>query len=174
MVVIALLIMIVGNSLLAPTNVVDRLGHHNSSNFIETQNKTRSLSKFSIGEVDSSMTPEDVMKKLGKPLSINKQYEPCAGDYLSTLVYDRFTISISGAYFLMNTTNPIYQTQEGIKVGDPIAKVKKIYDGLNLSWSQTDTSQKSGAITYQEEIQGFIFEFKKNRVTKINFYLNAC
>jgi hypothetical protein len=174
MVIIALLIVIAGNSLLAPMTVVDRPSQHNSNVLTEAQNKTHSLSKFSIGGIDSSMATEDVIKTLGKPLRINKQYEPCAGDYLSELVYDRFTISISGAYFLMSTTNPIYQTQEGVKAGDSIAQVKKIYAGRYSSQPQTDLDQESGSITYQEEIQGFSFEFKKNRVTKINFYLNAC
>jgi hypothetical protein len=122
--------------------VIDRYPHK-MLNLAATQKKSYSLSRFSIGGVVVEMSPAQVIKKFGKPLSI-KEFTGCVST--TTLKYKRTNVSIDSANWSISTTDPRYRTDQGVRVGDSISKARRIY---NLLISPVP-NQKPGILEYTE------------------------
>jgi hypothetical protein len=103
--------------------------------------KRRDLTDVSSGGIKIGMTLQQVTNKLGKPNKISQILDPCTGHKRITLRYNKLIITILGEIVLeIETSNPLYQTGEKIKIGDPLSKAKNAYDKI-LS---TPSSRLSG------------------------------
>jgi hypothetical protein len=148
----------------------------------------RDLTDVSIGSIKIGMTLQQVTNKLGKPNKISQILDPCTGQKSITLRYNKLIITILGERVLqiensvfsriiregtsrLRAVNPLYQTGEGIKVGDPLSKAKRTYDRL-LS---TPASKDGGDLLYNKSADGILrFKSQQGRITSISIIVNDC
>jgi hypothetical protein len=132
----------------------------------------RDLTDVSIGGIKIGMTLQQVTNKLGKPNKISQILDPCTGQKSITLRYNKLIITILGERVLqIENSNPLYQTGERIKVGDPLSKAKRTYDRL-LS---TPASKDGGDLLYNKSADGILrFKSQQGRITSISIIVNDC
>jgi hypothetical protein len=136
--------------------------------------KRRDLTDVSIGGIKIGMTLQQVTNKLGKPNKISQILDPCTGQKRITLRYHKSIVTILGEGVLeIETSNPIYQTGEKIKIGDPLSKAKNAYDRI-LS-TPSSTNQEGRELLYDKSADG-ILRFKSNqgKITSISIAINDC
>jgi hypothetical protein len=133
------------------------------------QSRKIPYNRLIIGGISLDMSENNVRKILGKPLTTKNGYEAVAGK-TRTLQYTGLTVKLledvkpTGKFFVyeITTTSPKYPTVDGVKVGDNLAKVTRIYgkpessSSTNLSYAVDNSSP-----TY------FNFTSKNGKVTKI-------
>jgi hypothetical protein len=131
-----------------------------------------SISNTSIGGIKIGMSLQQVRNRLGKPRRLSQAYEPCTGGSLKTLAYDRLSIAGTSSVLTVFTSNPSYKTDRGVRVGDSIAKAKKIYGKVLLSSS----SQEPGILNYMEEggLLSLSFSYKNGKITSIRIHMDDC
>jgi hypothetical protein len=167
---VALLVVIIFNAFL-PWSVADKsvaleLPNKNLS-FVATKKKPYSLSNFSLGGVAVEMTEEQVLKKLGIPRE-KKEFDGCVTTTM--LEYDRLSVSISSADWSVSTSNPLYKTDLGIKVGDSIARARKIYNRV----MRPAPNQRPGVLEYREagaaNLQmDLLLGYRNGKITSIEY-----
>ena len=129
------------------------------------------VAKVSLGSLKLGMTQKQVTKILGKPRSVKKEHdanECLAKDSFSSKYRNLDILFENGRVEKMAITSKFYATNEGIKVGDPISKAKKIYGrkfGLesfyredNKEYSLSYSNESYGGISFNANQQGIITE----------------
>ena len=134
--------------------------------------KRRDLTDVSIGGIKIGMTLQQVTNKLGKPNKISQILDPCTGQKRITLRYNKLIITILGEIVLeIENFNPIYQTGEKIKIGDPLSKAKNAYDKI-LS-TPSSTSEEGRELMYDKSADGILrFKSKQGKITSISIIVN--
>jgi hypothetical protein len=136
--------------------------------------RNRDLTDISIGGIKIGMTLQQVTKKLGKPNRISRISDPCTGQNRITLRYNKLIITILGEIVLeIENSNPIYQTGEKIKIGDPLSKAKNVYDKI-LS-TPSSSNQEGRELLYDKSADGILrFKSKQGKITSISIAINDC
>ena len=124
-------------------------------------------SRLGIGGVRLGMSVEEAKRKLGKPQrDETKPAGPAIGGNIRTLSYSGLTVAAwEGKVYVISTTNPKFQTIDGVKVGDNTQKVVEIY-GYGSQSVQGGVTR----LTYSdddEKASNLILEIKGDRVQKI-------
>ncbi len=134
----------------------------------------RDLTDVSIGGIKIGMTLQQVTKKLGKPAGTSRISDPCLGQQRITLRYPQLVITVLGERVLqIDSSNPLYQTGEKIKVGDPLSKAKRTYDRI-LS-TPASTTEEGGDLLYDKSADGILrFKSKQGKITSISIIVNDC
>lgn len=148
-----------------PTNTINnyQIAQNNQ------QLQTISYDRLVIGGVSLSMSEVEVRKVLGKPLKTKNGYEAIAGK-TRTLEYSGLTVKLledvkpTGKFFVyeINASSSKYATVDGIKVGDSVLKVKKIYG--------QPQSSRSNTLSYEVDYSSptyFNFTIRNGKVTQI-------
>ncbi|MBW4616135.1 MAG: hypothetical protein KME21_23245 [Desmonostoc vinosum HA7617-LM4] len=136
-----------------------------------TQSKTIPANRLVIGGINLSMSEQQVRKILGKPLSIKNGYEEIAGK-TRTLQYRGLTVKLledvkpTNKFFVyeIEANSSKYITIDGVKVGDSVAKVIKIYGNPQ----STDTNIFNYEVDSTSPIY-FNFTIDNGKVKKILF-----
>jgi hypothetical protein len=136
--------------------------------------RNRDLTDVSIGGIKIGMTLQQVTNKLGKPNRMSQISDPCTGQKRITLRYNKLIITILGEIVLeIENSNPIYQTGEKIKIGDPLSKAKNAYDKI-LS-TPSSTNQEGRELLYDKSADGILrFKSKQGKITSISIAINDC
>jgi hypothetical protein len=136
--------------------------------------KRRDLTDVSIGGIKIGMTLQQVTNKLGKPAKTSQILDPCTGQKRITLSYDRLIITLLGETVLqIENSNPLYQTGEKIKVGDPRSKAKNTYDKI-LS-TPSSTNEEGQELMYNKSADGILrFKSKQGKIRSISIAVNDC
>jgi hypothetical protein len=136
--------------------------------------KDRDLTDISIGGIKIGMTLQQVTNKLGKPSQTSQKSDPCLGQKRITLRYPQLVISVLGDRVLqIENSNPLYQTGEKIKIGDPLSKAKNVYDKLLLTPSSIN--EEGGELLYDKSADGILrFKSKQGKITSISIIVNDC
>ena len=136
--------------------------------------KRRDLTDVSIGDIKVWMTLQQVTNKLGKPTKTSQISDPCTGQKRITLRYDRLIITILGERVLqIENSNPLYQTGEKIKIGDPLSKAKNTYDKI-LS-TPSSINEEGQELRYDKSADGILrFKSRLGRITSISIIVNVC
>lgn len=102
----------------------------------QASNQSRQIaySRLEIGGVKLSMSEVQVKKVLGKPLEIKNSYEAVAGK-TRILRYSGITVKLledvdqtgSFSVYEIKAESSQYATRDGVKVGDSISKVIRVY-----------------------------------------------
>jgi hypothetical protein len=136
------------------------------------------VAKVSIGSLKLGMTEKQVTRLLGNPSSIEKEKgaSDCYWNTSTSIKYRNLDIFIAdGAVDAITTTSKSYVTNEGIRVGDPISKVKKIY-GRKFGSEQAIRSKEKYSIAYINANNGGI-SFEANQqgvITEIGLTAQSC
>jgi hypothetical protein len=140
-----------------------------------------STTQESVGRIKLNMSLAQVSKILGKPrqkgpITVNN----CAGDYNGEWKYNGLDIIFSadkangqdGKVSSVAVSSPRYLTNRGIKVGDKIAKVEKIYGQKFISSEQRD----GGQLMLDDGSGCFLafFSNKQGRVSAIQLHCLLC
>jgi hypothetical protein len=135
--------------------------------------KRRDLTDVSIGGIKIGMTLQQVTNKLGKPNNMSQILDPCTDQKSITLRYHKLIITILGeGVLVIETSNPIYQTGEKIKIGDPLSKAKNTYDKL---LSTPSSSDGGGELMYNKSADGVLrFKSKQGKIVSISIAVNDC
>jgi hypothetical protein len=135
---------------------------------------SRDLTDVSIGGIKIGMTLQQVTNKLGKPNKMSQILDPCTGQKRITLRYNKSIVTILGEGVLeIETSNPIYQTGEKIKVGDPLSKAKNAYDKILSTLSSTNGEGRE--LLYDKSADGRLrFKSKQGKIVSISIAINAC
>jgi hypothetical protein len=174
MISFALLIVVGANGLL-PVAIAGQPDRYPVTNLAVTKKKAYSLSNFSIGGVVVKTDSAQVIQKLGKPWSV-KEFTGCVST--TTLEYEKTTIAIDLANWTFFTSNPKYRTDQGVRVGDSIGKVRRIYNPL----ISLTPNRKPGVLEYTETGKQNLqmdlrFSYRNAKVTRIeyaHFYNEDC
>jgi hypothetical protein len=136
--------------------------------------KRRDLTDLAIGGIKIGMTLQQVTNKLGKPNKISQILDPCTGQKRITLRYNKLIITILGEIVLeIENFNPIYQTGEKIKIGDPLSKAKNAYDKI-LS-TPSSTNEEGRELMYDKSADGILrFKSKQGKIISISIIVNDC
>jgi hypothetical protein len=136
--------------------------------------KDRDLTDVSIGGIKIGMSLQQVINKLGKPSTTSQKSDPCLGQKRTTLRYPQLVISVLGDRVLqIENSNPLYQTGEKIKIGDPLSKAKNTYDKL-LS-TPSSVSEEPGELLYNKSADGILrFKSKQGKIISISIIVNDC
>src|SRR4028118_2398371 len=123
-------------------------------------------SRLGIGGVRLGMSVEEAKRQLGKPQrDETKPAAPAIGGKIRTLSCSGLTVAAwEGKVYLISTTNPNFQTIDGVKVGDNSQKVVEIY-GYGSQSVQGGVTR----LTYSndQKASNLILEIKGSRVQKI-------
>jgi 3D (Asp-Asp-Asp) domain-containing protein len=98
-----------------------------SEYLISQSGKSREIDirKISIGGLKLGMNVNEITKIFGQP---RQQYSvDYCGDTMVAIKYNKLDIYTPNHIFTIKTSNPAYATGEGVRVGDPISKAKKVY-----------------------------------------------
>ncbi len=162
-------------SLFAQPLAVQALPINTGSNYQISQNTQPSkkipYNRLVIARISLSTPEAQVRKILGKPLKTKNGYEAVAGK-TRTLEYSGLTVKLlenansTGKFSVYEITanSSKYATIDGIKVGDSILKVKKIYGQPQSS----DTNSLSYEVNNSSPAY-FNFAIRNGKVTKIIF-----
>jgi hypothetical protein len=113
----------------------------------------------SLGGIKIGMSEQQVRSILGKPLKIERITQQCDDSKVvfytyATIQVDLDNVNETSEFKVagIRTTNPQYQTDRGIRVGDSIAKAKATYPGPDVRGGYTRSSysmtiDKQGKIT---------------------------
>ncbi len=136
--------------------------------------KGRDLIDISIGGIKIGMTLKQVTNKLGRPDRTSQILDPCSGAKRITLRYPQLVVTILGEGVLqIDNANPLYQTGEKIKIGDPLSKAKKTYDKL-LS-TPSSASEDGRELMYNKSADGILrFKSRQGRITSISIIVDDC
>ncbi len=136
------------------------------------------VAKVSIGSLKLGMTEKQVTRLLGKPNSSEKEQgvSNCYWTTGTSIKYQNLDIFIAdGSLDKISTTSKSYATKEGVRVGDPISKAKKIY-GSKFGSEQTIRNQDEYSIAYINANNGGL-SFEANQqgiITKISLMSQSC
>ncbi len=123
-------------------------------------------SRLGIGGVRLGMSVEEAKGKLGKPQrDETKPAGAALGGKIRTLTYSGLTVAAwEGEVYLISTTNPQFQTIDGVKVGDNNQKVVEIY-----GYGSQSVEGGVTRLTYSnhQKASNLILEIKGSRVQKI-------
>jgi hypothetical protein len=123
-------------------------------------------SRLGIGGVRLGSSVEEAKRKLGKPQrDETKPAGRAIGGNIRTLSYSELTVAAwEGKVYLISTTNPKFQTIDGVKVGGNSQKVVEIY-GYGSQSVQDGVTR----LTYSndQKASNLILEIKGDRVQKI-------
>jgi hypothetical protein len=123
-------------------------------------------SRLGIGGVRLGISVEEAKRKLGKPQrDETKPAGRTIGGNIRTLSYSGLTVAAwEGKVYLISTTNPKFQTIDGVKVRDNSQKVVKTY-GYGSQSVQGGVTR----LTYSndQKASNLIWEIKGDRVQKI-------
>jgi hypothetical protein len=135
---------------------------------------SRDLTDVSIGDIKIGMTLQQVTSKLGKPAKLRKVPNQCGGGEIITLKYDRLVINVTeGRVLKIDSSNPIYQTGERIKIGDPIDKAKQIYDKILATSSTYDRADRE--LLYNRSADGVLrFKSRNGKITSMSMMVDDC
>ncbi|WP_146138238.1 hypothetical protein [Chamaesiphon polymorphus] len=133
--------------------------------------------KTSIGRLKLNMNINKVRKILGTPLQQKQKVsidDNCgtSGNYIVTFKYSKTEVSLLGknpnsaAIENITTSNPSLATSEGIRVGDSIAKAKKVY-------AKYESGQIEGRLVYGT-ISTLSFKTNGDRITQISLNYDRC
>ncbi len=135
--------------------------------------------KTSVGRLKLNMNINKVRKILGTPLQQkqkalidNEDVCGVSGNYIVTLKYSKTEVSLLGknpnsaAIENITTSNPSFATSEGIRVGDSIAKAKKVY-------AKYESGQNEDRLVYGT-ISTLSFKTNGDRITQISLNYDRC
>jgi outer membrane protein assembly factor BamE (lipoprotein component of BamABCDE complex) len=136
------------------------------------------VTKVSIGSLKLGMTEKQVTRLLGKPISIKKEKSDntCYWSTSTSIKYRNLDIFIADdSLDGISTASKSYATKEGVRVGDPISKAKKIY-GSKFGSEQTIRNQEKYSINYIDaNYGGLSFEAnQKGIITRISLLSQSC
>jgi hypothetical protein len=136
--------------------------------------KDRDLTDVSIGGIKIGMSLQQVINKLGKPITTSQRSDPCLGQKRITLRYPQMVISVLGDRVLqIENSNPLYQTGEKIKIGDPLSKAKNTYDKLLSTPSSVNGDGQE--LLYDKSADGILrFKSKQGKIISISIIVNDC
>jgi hypothetical protein len=136
--------------------------------------RNRDLTDVSIGGIKIGMKLSQVTKKLGQPIQIEKIPNLCSGGEIITLKYYKFTIVLhQGIVLGIDSSNPIYQTGEKIRIGDPLRKAQKTYDKILMTPS--NYSEHDRELLYNKSADGILrFKSKLGRITSMSITVDDC
>jgi hypothetical protein len=151
-----------------------------SSSFVISKADKPSIdvAKVSIGSLKLGMTEKQIIRLLGKPSSITKEKSDntCYWSTSTSIKYQNLDIFIAdGSLDNISTTSKSYATKEGVRVGDPISKAKKIY-GSKFGSEQIIRDQQEYSIAYiNANYGGLSFEANQQGIiTKIGLMSQSC
>lgn len=136
------------------------------------------VAKVLIGSLKLGMNEKQVTRLLGKPISSEKEpgVSNCYWNTSTSIKYRNLNILIAdGSVDAITTTSKSYVTNEGIRVGDPISKAKKIY-GRKFGSEQAIRTKEDYSIAYLNANNGGI-SFKANQqgiITEIDLVAQSC
>jgi hypothetical protein len=136
------------------------------------------VAKVSIGSLKLGMTNKQVTQLLGKPRSIEKEQgvSNCYWNTSTSIKYRNLDILIAdGSVDVITTTSKSYVTNEGVRVGDPISKAKKIY-GRKFGSEQAIHDKNEYSVAYINANNGGL-SFEANQqgiITKIVLTAQSC
>ncbi len=136
------------------------------------------VAKVSIGSLKLGMTEKQVTHLLGKPSSSEKEQgvSNCYWTTSTSIKYRKLDIFIAdGLVETITTTSKSYATKEGVRVGDPISKAKKIY-GSKFGSEQAVHDKNEYSVAYINVNNGGLsFEAnQKGIITKIGLMAQSC
>jgi hypothetical protein len=136
------------------------------------------VAKVSIGSLKLGMTEKQVTRLLGKPSSIEKEkgVSNCYWNTSTSIKYRNLEIFIAdGSVETITTTSKSYATKEGVRVGDPISKAKKIY-GSKFGSEQAIHDKNEYSVAYINANNGGLsFEAnQKGIIIKIGLMAQSC
>ena len=136
--------------------------------------KNRDLTDVSIGGIKIGMTLPQVTNKLGKPNKVSQISDLCTGQKIITLRYYKLVITVLGEGVLqIDNSNPIYQTGEKIRIGDPLGKAQKTYDKILITPS--NYSEDGRELSYDKSADGVLrFKSKSGRITSMSIVVDDC
>lgn len=144
------------------------------------QTKTPNFIDFkdlTINAIGLDSTEENVVKTLGKPRSIKKQFNGCLDDQMKTFFYKGLELSLSEnletkkwEVFEIELTSSKWQLDSGIKIGDSIESVKQ---KIGKDFSE---SEEKGVVclSYGNTNGGATFYFRNNKLEKISWDYTIC
>jgi hypothetical protein len=144
----------------------------------KTEKPLIDVAKVSIGALKLGLNDKQVTRLLGKPRSIEKEQgvSNCYWNTSTSIKYSNLDIFIAdGSVDAITTTSKSYVTNEGVKVGDPINKAKKIY-GRKFGSEQVIHSKEKYSIAYINANNGGI-SFEANQqgiITEIGVTAQSC
>jgi hypothetical protein len=136
--------------------------------------RNRDLTDVSIGGIKIGMKLSQVTKKLGQPIQIDKIPNLCSGGEIITLKYYKLTIVLHQEIVLgIDSSNPIYQTGEKIRIGDLLRKAQKTYDKILITPS--NYSEHDRELLYDKSADGILrFKSKLGRITSMSITVDDC
>jgi hypothetical protein len=134
----------------------------------QSDKPTIDVSKVLIGSLKLGMTEKQVTRLLGKSSNIKREKDngTCSWNTSTTMEYRNLEIFITdGSVASISTTSKSYPTNEGIRVGDPISKAKKIY-GRKFSSEDLIRNPEQYSLAYVNDAYGGL-SFRANQQGKI-------
>jgi outer membrane protein assembly factor BamE (lipoprotein component of BamABCDE complex) len=131
------------------------------------------LTKTSISSLQIGMTTKQVLKLKGKPLAIEKDdYGLCYWGKASTFKYPNLEVMITenGYVQSITITGENHSTKEGLRVGDPIHKARKVYS------EKFRAEENASSVIYPNIYNGgLVFYFNdQGIITKIFLLYGSC
>jgi hypothetical protein len=163
----------------APLSFANTASVHSPSFVISQADKPLiDVAKVSIGSLTLGMNDKQVTRLLGKPRSIEKEQgvSNCYWNTSTSIKYRNLDILIAdGSVDAITTTSKSYVTNEGVRVGDPINKAKKIY-GRKFGSEQAIHDKNEYSVAYINANNGGL-SFEANQqgiITKISLMAQSC
>jgi len=154
----------------------------------EERNANESISEFSIVIDNTAITIgeyEDtsiLLKVLGKPISeeievLGPGSDTFMGSYIKKSKYNGFDITFMSPkgdgkkYWIldMKTNNPIYKTKRGIKTGDSINDLTRVYSNIDIV-RDGRTDENNCAYNFNDKMDYIEFEVNNGKITEIRLY----
>lgn len=132
---------------------------------------------LTVNGIRSGTKEDEVLRLLGKPIKVenNKQLNKCVGGYQRDIVYDGLKVILYGdelhrdyKVLEIKVTSARWGIDPGLRVGDPISKVRKLY-GQPLN-------EEEGAYTFvtKDNLGLVAFEHKDGKVVRVLMRETLC
>jgi hypothetical protein len=151
---------------------------------VTSQKKQIKISKVSIGGVSMGSKADYIKSKLGKPqsqtepvfLGAPEQYH-AYWKYSGLEITVRADVNQESNYYIhgISTTSSRYATDLGVRVGDSVNKVKRLYGAFDMTDSATETGRVVELIEGKEHANDSLsFKIGKNgKVEEISLQFNG-
>ena len=124
-----------------------------------------------INQITIATTERDIVRRLGKPKSIERSYSEVKATSSKYLHYDGLKIYlIDGDIYNLSCTGRRCQTDRGVKVGDSKAKVIGVYGPGNTP--NSGATQDSLSYPLKGIDSYLVFVFEDNKVAEIEFFVD--
>lgn len=124
---------------------------------------------ISIGRLKIGMTTRETINLLGQPNQKNLA-NSCVGS-TTTLKYSKLVIDLLDDKIIsISTSNRLYATEKGVRIGDSISKAKRTY----RKFKSEQTDNKFLSFSNKSDNGRLSFVAKNGKITNINLMSTSC